>query len=294
MDALATPLSPWTYLRRNRQRVWPVLWIQALVTALLVAIITPTNAFRATSETYLRALQFFTSVTPSLRNDFDEALLSTLDANPHMAHRIPAKAFYMHTPMIVGKGYAPLLALPPEHQQAFLDRVGLRLVEGALPRPDTPDAAVHAAVLRARGLRLGDTFGRLVDPTDVTPGRFVVSGVLDGEARLGLVDFAWAGQPLSVFARTPPFQVVYAKGGQKAQSDRYLREATTDEGLRVFRSLDATFAKQRLDQELKNLPLIVGFLSIVVAAVVALVSALLSVIAFQGRVEERCRPTRVA
>ena len=280
------PLSPWVYLRRSPRRVLPILAIQALVTALLVAIITPTNAFRATSETYLRALDHFTTVTPSRRSDFDETLFDMLDANPAMERRIQAKTFWMSTPMIVGKGFAPLIAIAPEHQEDFLRRVGLRIARGHLPKPKSGEAAVHEAVLRARGLELGDVFGRLVDPKDDTPGRFEITGVLTGEARLGLVDLAWASTPLSVLARTDPFQIVYATPGRKAESDRYLREAKDDHGNKVFRSLDAGFVRAKVEENLANLPLIVGFITIAVAVVVALVTGLLSLIAFQARVEE--------
>ena len=280
------PLSPWVYLQRNPRRVLPILGIQALVTMLLVAIITPTNAFRATSETYLRALDYFTTVTPSRRSDFDDALLEKLDANPAMLRRLQAKTFWMHTPMIVGKGYAPLIAIEPDSQQDFLDRIGLKLVRGRLPKPKSAEAAVHESVLRARGLSIGDAFGRLEDPKDDTPGRFVVQGVLAGEARMGLVDLAWTSSPLSVLARTDPFQIVYAKPGRKDESDAYLRAATDDDGHTVFRSLDAKFVREKVDENFENLPLIVGFISFAVAFVVALVTALLSLISFQSRIEE--------
>lgn len=280
------PLSPWVYLRRNPRRVLPILAIQALVTALLVAIITPTNAFRATSETYTRGLDFFTSVTPARRSDFEDDLLAILDANPDMERRLQAKAFWMYTPMIVGKAFAPLLAIEPENQADFLDRVGLRLVRGRLPTPRTAEAAVHESVLRARGLDIGDPFGRLVDPKDGTPGRFEIAGVLAGEARLGLVDFAWASAPLSVLARTDPFQLVYAKPGRKYESDRYLRDAVDRDGQKVFRSIDAQFIRERIDEDLARLPLIFGFITISVSIVVSLVTSLLSLISFQVRVEE--------
>lgn len=280
------PLSAWVYLRRNPRRVLPILAIQALVTALLVAIITPTNAFRATSETYLRALDYLTTVTPARRKDFDHELLARLDENEAMLKRLPAKTFMMHTPMIVGRGVAPLLAIEKPHQEELVARVGMRLVRGRLPAARTPEAAIHESVLRARGMDIGDEFGRFVDPNDDTPGKFEVVGVLSGDVRLGLVDFEWCNTPFSVQARTDAYQIVYAKKGQKAASDDFLRSIEDESGNALLRVYDARLARSKLDEHLENLGLIIGFITIAVAVVVALVTALLSVIAFQSRLEE--------
>ncbi len=279
-------LSPWTYLRRNPRRIAPLFAIQALVTCLLVLIITPTNAFEATAEANIRPLQVFTIVSPRLRREFDEELLAALDKNPHMASRVRAKMLWVRTPMIVGEGYAPLIALPQEVRGAFLKRVGLTLTAGRLPEPGKDGAALHEAVVQARGMQLGDTFGQLVDRTDATPGRFTLVGILRGESRLGLADLEYASQPYFVLARQDPFQVIYALPGQKAASDAYLHAAAHEDGTEALRVVDDAFVRSRIEAGLRNLPLVIGFITFSVAIVVALVIALLNVIAFQVRVDE--------
>jgi putative ABC transport system permease protein len=280
------PLSAVTYLVRNPRRVLPVVGIQALVTCLLVAIITPTNAFEATSDAYVRPLRTFTIVTPWGLRDFDDELRGILDANPAQERNVPSKMFWMRTPMIVGEAYAPLVAIDVDLQQAFLERVEGRLVEGRLPERGTAGAAVHRAVLRARGLRIGDKFGQQLDPEDSTPGVFEVVGALDGPARVGIADLQRASDPKSVYARQEPFQVVYAKPGRKPESDRYLHAARTADDNPALRVFDEEFVRSRLAKTLRNLPLILGFITASVAIVVALVTALLNVIAFQVRVDE--------
>jgi hypothetical protein len=256
------------------------------VTCLLVLIITPTNAFEATAEANIRPLEVFTIVSPRLRREFDDELLATLDKNPHQASRVRAKMLWVRTPMIVGEGYAPLIALSQEVRGAFLDRVGLTLVEGRLPEPGKDGAALHEAVVQARGMVLGDTFGQLVDRTDATPGRFTLVGVLRGESRLGLADLEYASQPFFVLARQDPFQVIYALPGQKSASDAYLHAAQHEDGTEALRVVDDAFVRSRIEAGLRNLPLIIGFITFSVAIVVALVIALLNVIAFQVRVDE--------
>ncbi len=280
------PLSARLWLRRHPRRIAPLLSIQALVTALLVTIITPTNAFRATSEAYAKALQRVTIVSPLRQFAFDEALLARLDANPAQERRVEAKMFWLQMPMIVGQGFAPLLAVPADAREEFLDRVGLQLTEGRWPTPGTDECALHESLLAARGFVLGDAFGRLVDPSDSTPGRFVVVGRLRGDARIGLIDFDHANRPTSVLARTPPFQLVYARSGEQIASDAFLHEVVDDGGRAALHVVDAAYLAARIDDSLKNLPVVLGFITASVAAIVALVTALLAVVAFQARIDE--------
>lgn len=290
VQPLTRALSPWTYLLRNPRRIGPVFAIQVLVTTLLVLIITPTNAFEATARANIRPLEDFTIVRPRVRKGFDRELFGLLDANPHMETRVEAKMFWLRMPMIVGEGVAPMIALPQTFWSEFLAKIGSRLVEGELPKPGSDGVVLHEAVVRAKGLKLGASFGKLVDPQDATPGKFTLVGILDGEARIGLADYTYATEPLFVLARVPPFQVIYAKDAVKAESDAYLRAArhaeSFGEGEKAFDVIDVAFMEARIDSMLANLPLIIGFITLSVGIVVALVISLLNVIAFQVRVDE--------
>lgn len=275
-----------TYVARNLRKVLPIFGIQCLVTALMVAILTATNAFETTSEVYVRPLEAYTLVAPRSRSDFDEDLLALLRSNPALASEVPAKSLWMRAPMLVGEGTAPLLALPTEAQPGFLERVGLRVVAGRLPRTGEDGAVVHEAILAARGLALGDAFGQNVREVDAMLDRFTIVGVVRGEARVGLVDQAYVSRAGSVLARLPTFRLVVAKEGRKAESDRWLREAMLAGDARAFRVFDESRARAHSARMLANLPLLLGFITLCIALVVALVTALLQVLAFQARIEE--------
>ena len=279
-------LAARTYLLRNPRRVLPVALIQALVTALLVAVITPMNLFERTAETYIRPLEHFTIVTPQLKNTFDEELVARLDANPHMEKRLQAKMLWIDTPSILGELSSPLLALSTADQEELIERMGLRLDRGKLPSPGSPGATLHGDILRARGLQIGDEFGRIVNRDDHTPGRFEVVGVLEGGPRVGILDLGYASIPDFVLARQPAFQVIYGRDGEKAASDAYLRDAKNEAGNKVFRVVDEAWARALMRRNLKSLPLFVGFITGAVAVIVALVTSLLTVIAFQARTDE--------
>src|SRR5262245_61279078 len=99
------PLRARTFLWRNPRRVLPAVVVQALVTALVLAVVTPLTGFEATVEANLLPLKVYTGVTPQSRYDFDEGLTKILDANPAQERRIRAKALWMTTPMIVGESF---------------------------------------------------------------------------------------------------------------------------------------------------------------------------------------------
>jgi hypothetical protein len=286
MTGHAGPLSPRLFLLRNPRRVLPSIVVQALVTALVLAVVTPLTGFQATIEANLRSLAAFTPVTPMRRNDFDETLTAILDKNPGLERRIRAKLLWMRTPMIVGSSYTNLMALESAEQPKFLERVGDRLVRGEFPKPGTEQAAIHADVARARGMTIGSEFGRLVDPKDPAPGKFVVTGIVDGPARVGVVDLDYASKPTFVLARIESFQIVYAKPGHKGESDAYLNAAKDESGDPAFKVWDEAFVRGRIREETENLPVLVDAVVGSITVIISIVVVLLNLIGFQSRSDE--------
>ena len=280
------PLAAGTYLRRNPRRVLPAVVIQALVTALILAVVTPLTGFEATIEANLAPLAVYTGLTPLRKSAFDDDLLRIVEANPALERHLEAKAVWMRMPAIVGEDASMLVALKPDDQAEFLRRVGDRLGEGAFPAPGTDGAAIHRDVARARGLRVGAKFGRLVDAEDLTPGSFTVTGIVDGPARVGLVDLAYASRPTFILAQIPPFRIVYAQPGRKAESDRYLNEAKDADGSAAFRVWDEAFWRRRTEKLLSNLPVILNAIVGAITVIITLVVILLNLIAFQARSDE--------
>src|SRR5205823_1550056 len=104
-----SPLGAAKFLLRNPRRVLPALVVQALVTALVLAVVTPLTGFDETVEAELRPLAAYTPVTPLRRNEFDDALLALIDRDPGLERRVRAKSLEMRTPMIVGSTYTELV-----------------------------------------------------------------------------------------------------------------------------------------------------------------------------------------
>lgn len=280
------PLAARHWLLRNPRRILPAVVVQALVTALVLTVVTPLSGFEATAETALRPLRSFTAVTPMRKSAFDAELNGLLDADPGLERRVPAKTLWMRTPAIVGEFYTMIIALDRAEQERFYAAVGNRVVEGRFPEPGSEEVVIHRAVARARKMTIGSTFGRLVDPEDPSPGLFRVVGIAEGESRIGLADLGYATRPDFVLFRIESFEVVFSKDGRKAESDRYLNEAKDAEGRPAFKVWDEAFFRRRNERMLANLPVILNAVVGAITVVIALVVILLNLIAFQARADE--------
>jgi hypothetical protein len=278
------PLSPLLHVRRRFGRVLPTALVVALVSALLVLVVTPTNTFEETTRANLNALDAFTVVSPAARPDFTPALEAQL-AIPGIDTTRFVHALWIRYPMLVGESFCAFVLAGADGARDLATRSGLELSRGRWPRDGAAEVALHEEVARARGLDVGDRFGTLVDPEDTTPGRFEVVGLLRGRSRLAVGTPGGGLLMALLFARTPVFRLVIAKPGAKPTVDSTLH-TLRDGDAPAFRVIDAAYMRSRADRALRNVPLLSGAISFAVALVVALVAALLQVVAFQARVQE--------
>lgn len=282
---LRNPLRPWVFLARRPGRALPTAFVIASVTLLLVVVITPGNTFRYTLDANLAALDVFTVVSPARRAGFEPALRDLLDRNRFAERWVPVKALWVRYPAIIGEGSCPLLLARPEEARAVLDRLGMRLVAGRHASGPEPVLVLHEDVARARGIGVGSRVGTLVDPDDIIPGSFEVVGLVRGPARVA-VGVVGAGVLASMLhGRLPTYALIYPRPGLKEKSDAYLH-AARDGTAPAFQIIDAAYARTRAERALKNLPLLVRFLSIATACIVSLVVMLLTLLSFQSRLPQ--------
>ncbi|HTK32066.1 MAG TPA: FtsX-like permease family protein [Candidatus Saccharimonadaceae bacterium] len=281
----ADPLRPTLYLSRRLRRVAPSGAVVALVTALLVLVITPTNTFLETTRRDIAPLEAFTVVSPIGATGAADPLAAVSAADAHVERAFPARAMWVRHPMLVGDAFCALLLVDSAEIPDLLARLHLELSSGHLPDAEHPGVVLHEDVARARGLKIGDRFGSLVNRDDTTPGAHPIVGLLSGAPRIALGDEGADAMSEFLMPRATHFVLVIAKPGEKEASDAALHAARS-EGHEAFEVIDDAEMRARADKALANLPVLIGFVSSASAAVVALVVALLAVIAFQGRHEE--------
>jgi ABC-type lipoprotein release transport system permease subunit len=279
------PLSPLLHVRRRFGRVLPTALVVALVSALLVLVVTPTNTFEETTRANVRALDAFTVVAPAARPDFSPELEAKLTSISGIDTTLSVRALWIRYPMLVGEAFCAFVLAGSDNARDLATRCGLVLAEGRWPRDGEAEVAIQDEVARARGLAVGDAFGTLVDPEDTTPGRFEVVGLLRGRTRLAVGTAGGGLLGALVLSRTPPFRLVLAKPGAKETVDSSLH-AVADLDRPAFRVIDAAYMRARTERALRNVPLLSGAISFAVALVVALVAALLQLVVFQARIQE--------
>jgi putative ABC transport system permease protein len=252
---------------------------------LLVAAITPTNSFRETTLSNLRFLDLFTAVTPALEPAFDSTLNALLAANPAASLQIPAHVGWLRYSMLIGEAISPLIIVDSAAVGGVLQNAGAVLVEGRLPGRRRAEVVVHEDVARAKGLRIGDRTGPVVDRGAVDGDQFEVVGLIRAPGRVAVGTLGRGLSRMMLEARLPPYVMVYAAPGRKPESDAYLH-AAQKEGEPAFDVVDRAHVEMRTEQALKNLPLLVSAITIATASAVALIVTLLSIIQFAGRADE--------
>ena len=273
------------YLRRRFSRVAPIAIAIALVTILLVCVITPTNTFYETTRANVASLRAFTVVAPARQAELDPSWRERLERDPSIAALVPVRALWVRYPMVIGEAYCPLLLTNATRIREIAERAGLRLVAGRFPDDDHPGVVLHEGVARARGLGVGGRFGTWVDPDDTTPGTYLVQGLVGGEARLAVGTTGTGLFQTFLMARAPAFTLLYPQPGAKRRMDQMLHAARAG-GEPAFQVIDETYMNDRARKALANVPVLVNFLAFATAIVVALIVALLALVAFQTRQEE--------
>jgi hypothetical protein len=161
----------------------------------------------------------------------------------------------------------------------------MKLVAGQHASGPDPVLVLHEDVARARGIRVGSHVGTLVDPDDIIPGSFEVVGLVRGPSRVAVGVVGSGVLASMLLGRLPSYALIYPRPGLKEKSDRYLH-AARDGTNPAFQIIDAAYARTRAERALKNLPLLVGFISIATASIVSIVSMLLTLLNFQSRLPQ--------
>ena len=184
------PFSSWTFHRRHRRRGIILIVSMALMVlgiafpAFLVSIIP--EAMNPSIE-YLR---YMSSVSPSTGQAVDPGVSAQIRSQPAVARVVPAMPLGLG--VIVPPGSTTqvnVLGVSEGEMPALMDRMGVRLVQGRLPRARTAEVVISQAVARNRGLRVGDVVGRSIqeadkdDPwiSDDIPVEMPVVGLLSGD-----------------------------------------------------------------------------------------------------------------
>lgn len=276
-------LSPFAYFVRNKKKALPVVAVIVLaVFAVCLTAVLTGSMIASARLAWVEPFRAF-SVVQASKDVLDPKVVRQLRASRDIGRLMPVLAADTRVFGIFGSDGRTIYALRDRDMKRFMERTGLTLVEGRLPRPGKAEAALHADILKGKdGVTLGSEIGREVDEKDGLPGKYRVVGVLGGRMPAGLASYEYmkANSPLAG-AGDVAF-VLFPRPGREGAVETLLATFPRD---RVTVRTHATESRN-FAQEVKSLDLIIWVLNLVTILVMALATGLLNVIFFLQRLGE--------
>lgn len=276
------PLSPWTYFRRNRRRVLPLLLVIVLaVFAVSLTAVLTGSMIESNKLTWVKPYERYSLVT-SPQQPFDEDVVRQLTSSPHVRRVLPVATASIQFYGIFGSEPRLVLGLRPDDMQWFLAQANLGIEKGRLPTREENAIALHEDIVKGKGLTLGDLVGRGVDENEFLPGKYRLVGILSGPYPIGLVAYDRLKGGVTFSPGSARALLIFPKRGHERRLSAQLATLPRD------RVTVATYAseKQRFDREVANVDLIIWILNLVTVVTLSLSVGLLNIIFFIQRMGE--------
>jgi hypothetical protein len=271
MPVVASPASAALFVRRNPGRVLPVAAVLLLSTFLLAGLLPLIRSLKANIYRNAGPFREGIYVTEANRPAFQRQREADFLEVPGVVACHRFAYFPIDMELFIGTMELSILGLPPEGTLFMLQRKGMTVGEGRLPRPGRPEVALSGDILRSHGLRLGDRVEGL---------RIV--GRLDGPARLGVFPLDAADAPEAQFDYKLGFLVVPEPGRTAEVAARIAARFGT--GANDVTTPDDI--AREIETSTANLDVLTAVIVIGVVAVIALVVGLINRIYFLQRTRE--------
>jgi ABC-type lipoprotein release transport system permease subunit len=280
----ARPLSSWTFYLRHRRRG---LLLVAAMALMIVGVAVPVFIILPVLDSQMPAMEYLRYVSealPGAGNDLDPGIVAQVRAHPSVARVVPDAALYMGISVPpFSQSQTVLYAVSQDDMSYLMDRFGLHLIEGRLPRPSSSEIVLSEALALNRGLQIGDSIGNPVNDRDSFPIELTIVGLLETE---GL----WIGFAPLEYVKSHELTAHYAirllvapEAGGKAALDAWLLE-NVDSSTTVVDTYDKEW--RRLQRYRVGALLVLGAVLSLVAIIAAAALAVLNAIFFFQRREE--------
>lgn len=272
------PLSAWVYFRRNRRRVLPVLAIIAMsVFGVVLVVNLAETALEDGRRDFIDPSRVYARVV-ARKEGLDPNLSARLRHHDAVERVVPMLRREVRKWGLFGTSGSPVFGIHERDSVWFMDRTGLRLVEGRLPSGSQPEVALHDSVMKNKGVRIGDVIGREANPEEFLPGRFTIVGRLTGPVQFGIAPEVALRQSTGTLGEI----YVFPKPGRMAEVDAYLTPLDGD----IVRVDSASTLQRSWQQETGNINAILWTINGVTIFVLSLAVGLLNTIYFMQRVGE--------
>lgn len=278
------PLSSITFYLRHRRRGISLVATMALM---IVGVAFPAFMMLTTITAMKPANETFRSISvvfPAQGKSVDAGVAAQIRANADVEKIIPANQLGIQMNVPPGGGTTIYVYGVSERDMPFLmERMGVYLIEGRLPRPRTNEMIISRAVAMNHGLKIGDKIGGPEDENDDVPAEMVITGITGPDVPwMGLASYEFLESHELTRDRSERLLVVPFAGRELAASSWLEKNAKTP--LTVVR----TYGTETKEYEEMMFSLTTAFVLIegLIAIVAAIALATLNSIFFNQRREE--------
>jgi len=288
----ARPLSSRTfYLRHRRRGIMLVVGMALMILGVAFPVFL-TSVVISGLEPSFEYLRYVSRVSPGTGPAVDPGVTAQIRSHPAVARVVPVIPLGLSVLVPPGSGTGvSVYGVAEDELSILIDLLGMRLVDGRLPRARSNEIVISEAVARNRGLRVDDTIGRPiqereeVDPmiADDIPIEMVVVGLLSpDDLWLGLASFEYL-ESHELTSSRPVHLLVLPAEGRKSELDAWLEESVASAQTDVN-----TYGAQRREfqQVTQSMLLLFAAVESIIALVAAIALATLNHIFFTQRREE--------
>lgn len=214
-------LSPILYGKRNKSKVFASINSIAIAVMFLFILYnilqSMTNTeYRNSIPKYRNAAEI-TSYGQDSANDF---LIKQINENENIERLISTRFDYTLRITFPGsQDQSVVKPLKKDDVNYFMNKEGIKLVEGRLPKEGTKEIAINKNVAMNRNIKIGDLVGDSINKFDSLPGEYKIVGVLESEAFISIVQ-ANDGDFNSFYA--------FAKDGKEDSFEKYINSLPKD------------------------------------------------------------------
>ena len=283
------PLSPLMYYYRHKRSALLQIALISVATVGLFVLVGVLDAIPLRANVnYLTVLSRVSPIGEML----EPSLVSSIQINPDVERVIPENGLMISLPTLLGTDSQRLLGVSQEDAQVLMEHSEVRIKEGRMFEPRSPEIMLSEEIARALDLQIGSEIGRSIDTNyyESVPSPLVLVGILEGDpeihqgpsVRMGFISSEYLNSH-ELYAPRRTSMLVISREGREAVVDEFLENTVRSKNTEVETfSLLAGFLKMARI----GIYVIFGVVNSIVAVAVSFVVGVVNRIAMTDRLSE--------
>ena len=215
------PLSALFYSRNNKKKlIAMVISIGLSISLIYVIQFLVYGAKHGTDYTDLNPLSVYSEISRQGDEPIHGDMINCIVTNEYTERVIPRirqQTFYYP---ITGRCAVSVFSLNQEDMTYMMDKLGLTIKEGRLPKNNRDEIVIHDRLLKNKGLKLGDEIGYPVNEKEKSIEKtYKIVGVLDGASMIALTSLSAQKYDSGLYENG---MLVFHKEGKRSQSNSFL------------------------------------------------------------------------